>query len=109
MLLAVAVVAVFLALWTVAAQFLLSWVLEPLVTLVLPTVLLVAAIFGRGDVRAFSVGALVPCYRVLSTNQALAWSVGGWLGDTLWLLVWCVLCGAVAVAVHRAIKRRQGD
>lgn len=106
LLVVVTVAAVFLVLSVVADRFLLAWVLEPLLTLVLPTLLLVSAIFGRGDVRAFSVGALVPCYRVVSSGRAPVWSVGLWLGDTVWLLVWCVLCGAVAVAVYRRIARQ---
>jgi hypothetical protein len=102
---AIVIVAVFLTLRAVADQFLLHWFLEPLVGFVFPTALLVAAIYGQGEVRAFFIGALVPCYRLLFNDPDSAWTVGQWVGGAFWLLFLCAVCGAVAVAVRRWIVR----
>jgi len=70
---------------------------------VLPTPLLICAIFARGDVQAFSIGALVPWFTLF------AWmpSSSGF-SIALWLLVLPVLCGVIAAFTRRWIQRFGG-
>jgi hypothetical protein len=67
---------------------------------VLPTPLVVCAIFGRGDVRAFSVGGLVPWVLMLrdSLPDPALW---------IWLPIVAVVCGIVAVFTYRWVQGRR--
>jgi hypothetical protein len=103
MLIAVAVVALLLGLSAVAGG-LLAWLLASFVYCVLPTPLAVAAVYGRDDLRAFSIGALVPWVSFWACGPA-ANSLLGVFESTLWLLAMGVLCGMVAVASRRWIER----
>src|SRR3954471_23423299 len=57
----------------------------------LPTPLLIFAIFARGDSQAFAIGALIPW-----------WTLQTWMpgrssfSNAIWLLVMCSVCGTVA-------------
>jgi hypothetical protein len=101
MLIAVAVVAILIGLSTLVAG-LLVWITWTLLFVVLPTPLVVAAVYARGDIRAFSIGALLPWIS--------SWAAGphgnsllGLIGSLLWLLVMAAVCGIVAVASRRWI------
>jgi hypothetical protein len=67
---------------------------------VLPTPLLICAIFARGDVQAFAIGALIPW-----------WTSNTWLPSAssfsmaIWLLVMCTICGVVAAITRRFVRR----
>jgi hypothetical protein len=102
MLIAVAVVALVLGLGAVAGG-LLIWLLTALVIWLLPTPLVVAAIYGRGDLRAFSIGALVPWASFWASGPAAS-SLVAIVDSTLWLLFMGGLCGFVAVATRRWIE-----
>jgi hypothetical protein len=70
---------------------------------VLPTPLLICAIFARGDVQSFSIGALVPWVTLF------AWMPGrSGFAIALWLLVLPALCGAIAVVTRRWVQRFGG-
>jgi hypothetical protein len=63
---------------------------------VLPTPLVICAIFGRGKVRAFSIGAIMPWVLVFPwDSQARSWQA------MPLLLVVSGLCGAVAIVTWR--------
>lgn len=69
---------------------------------VLPTPLAICAIFGRGDVRAFAIGALIPWFTQLALRFPAPASM-------VWLMVWFLVmggtCGALAVATRRRLER----
>jgi hypothetical protein len=103
MLIAVAVLVVLLGLLAVAGG-LLAWLLAIFVVWILPTPMLIAAIYGRGDMRAFSVGALVPWVSRWA-NPPIYESLMSVVDSTLWVLVTAGICGMVAVASRRWIER----
>ncbi|MFO0788956.1 MAG: hypothetical protein U0805_05825 [Pirellulales bacterium] len=66
---------------------------------IVPTPLVIGAVFARGDVQAFAIGALVPW-----------WASNSWLPGTssfsrpIWLVAMCAICGLIAVLTRRAIR-----
>ena len=66
-----------------------------------------AAVYSRGDIRAFSIGALVP-WVSRWTNLPIGESLVGVLESTVRLLVIAGICGAVAVSTRRWIDRDSG-
>jgi hypothetical protein len=67
---------------------------------VLPTPFVICALFGRGDVRAFAIGGLVPWltyFRGAPGNGELLFS----------LVIMAPICGVVAVATFRWVQRRE--
>jgi len=99
LLICVTIVAIALGL-SVTLGALVATLLFAIVYCVLPTPLLICAIFARGDAQAFAIGALIPW-----------WTLGTWLPNAssfamaIWLLVMCTTCGAVAVLTRRWIRR----
>ena len=67
-----------------------------LIWCVVPTPLVICAIFGRGDIRAFAIGGLVPW---LILWQSTLFQSG--LIVPVLLTVMSVICGIVAVATFR--------
>jgi hypothetical protein len=61
---------------------------------VLPTPFVVAAIFGRGDIQSFAIGALVPWLTLLPWMSSMA----------VWLLVLPIICGTLAVVTRRWLR-----
>ncbi len=61
---------------------------------VLPTPLVVAAIFGRGDIQSFAIGALVPWFTLLPWMSTMA----------MWLLILPLICGTIAVLTRRWLR-----
>jgi hypothetical protein len=74
--------------------------LASLVWCVLPTPLVICAIFGRGEIRAFAVGGLIPWLLLLRNIPP-----GPALLVPVWLLIMPVVCGAIAVATYRWLRR----
>jgi len=109
MLIAVTVVAVLLGLGAFqAGQMLVGLLFAIVLRGVIPTVAVVAAIYGRGDVRAFAIGAVVACAGVLTTELG---SIGtaGLVISTISQLVLTAICGIVAVATRRWLDGRGGS
>jgi hypothetical protein len=75
-------------------------VLFAVVCCILPTPLVICAIFARGSVQAFAIGALVPWLTLL------AWMPGrSSVSIALWLLILPALCGIIATVTRRWIQR----
>ena len=71
---------------------------------VLPTVAVIGAIYGRGELRAFAIGAVVCSIPVLTTELG-PMSFAGLVVGTISQLMAMGLCGVVAVATHRWLAR----
>jgi len=78
-----------------------------IVYVVAPTPLIAAAIYARGDIRAFAIGALVPWVLLGSELRLQSTSWSG-LGLVFWLVLFGGLCGSIAVATRRWIERHGG-
>lgn len=106
LLIAVTVVAVLLGMFASFA-YAFWFVIVAIFWCVIPTPLLIGAIYGQGDLRTFAIGALVPWLAfwwnppVPPTGPYL----GRLLGWALFLFVMSGACGAVAVATRRWIER----
>jgi hypothetical protein len=74
---------------------------------ILPTPLVVFAIYDRGDFQAFSIGALVPWLMLIGLDFPLPTS--GYLTASLWLLPMSVICGVLAAATRRWIQANRRD
>jgi hypothetical protein len=61
---------------------------------VLPTPFVVAAIFGRGDIQSFAIGALVPWLTLLPWMSSMF----------IWLLILPLVCGTLAVVTRRWLR-----
>src|SRR4051812_8082234 len=61
---------------------------------VLPTPFVIAAIFGRGDIQSFAIGALVPWLTLLPWVSSMA----------IWLLILPLVCGTLAVVTRRWLR-----
>lgn len=67
---------------------------------VLPTPLVICAIFARGDLQAFAIGALIPWFAVFVWMSSLSI-----VSTAAWLLFLPAICGVIAVLTRRWIQR----
>jgi len=67
---------------------------------ILPTPLVILAIFGRDDPQAFAIGALVP-WTLIIVKSPFAMS---FVGLSIWLPILCTVCGIVAGVTRRWIR-----
>jgi hypothetical protein len=79
--------------------YMLGVALVALAWCVLPTPLAICAIFGRRDVQAFAIGALIPWFMLVAML-----SPPGFLA-TVWCLFLGIVCGALAVLTRRWLER----
>ena len=91
-------VAVLLFLATKVGSFI-QVVLFSLVTCVVPTPLVICAVYGRGDIRAFSIGALNPW--VVSIALRFPDPYEGTFFQMIWLVTMGGICGVLAVVTRR--------
>jgi hypothetical protein len=89
-LIAVTVVAILMGFASSFREFIGSLVFVT-VCCVLPTPFVIAAIFGRGDIQTFAIGALVPWLTLLPWMSSMA----------IWLVVLPLVCGTLAVITRR--------
>lgn len=109
LLVAMTAVAVVLAIsQTVLGKYIIAAVVSSVVGGIVPAALVIVALFGRGELRVFSIGALVPwvasrpVIRVPMDNSLWLPIVGQWA----YTLITAAVCGGVAVVVYRWIQRR---
>jgi hypothetical protein len=99
LLVTVTAVAVLFGLVIVFGDFL-DMVVFAMVFSVLPTPLVICAIFARRDVQAFAIGALVPWFTLI------VWIRTMWFVTLMiYLLLLPVICGIVAVVTRRWLSR----
>ena len=79
-------------------------VLASLLWCVVPTPLVIIALFDRGDRQAFAIGALVPWLALLTLRIP---PTGSFISLTIWLVSLGGICGAVAATTRRWIARRR--
>jgi hypothetical protein len=106
LLLLITVSAVFLGLVTTVAGSILLAVFSWIILYILPSFLLVSAIYGRDDVRAFAIGALVPIVAFIFDRQASAGH--SFLERTVGLAATSGVCGLVAVITRRWLLENRG-
>jgi hypothetical protein len=99
----VAAIALFLA---VKVSDFFDFVLTSILLCILPTPLLASAVYGRADLQAFAIGALVPWVTTIAFRYPATWSSS--LALLIWLLPNCAICGALAVATRRWLRGRGG-
>jgi hypothetical protein len=104
MLIAVAIVAVLIWLSTAVAG-LLFWVTWFALYLVVPTPIVIAAVYARGDFQAFAVGALLPWVASWSGAGPRGGNLLGLIASAVLLAAMGGICGVVAVASRRWLDR----
>jgi hypothetical protein len=97
----ITVACVFLFLAVTYGDFI-GMAMSSLVWCILPTPLVIFVVYGRGDLQAFAIGALVP-WATLIIRVSGSFSL---LGITFWLLPLCAICGFVAVMTRRWLQAR---
>jgi hypothetical protein len=80
----------------------LGMVVVALVWWLLPTPLVICAIFGRRDTQAFAIGALVPWIMLVAVRNPPG---GTFFLGTIWCLFLGIVCGAVALVTRRWLER----
>jgi hypothetical protein len=73
---------------------------------IVPTPVIIFAIYARGNLQAFAIGALVP-WVTLMLFRAFEWS--SYVMTTVWLLTTSAACGILAVATLHWINANQRD
>jgi hypothetical protein len=102
---AVTIVAVLLGLGAfLTGQLLLGLMLAVLLRGVIPTMAVVTAFYGRGDLRAFAIGAVVVCVPTMTTDLGRL-GFGDLVVGTVAQFVAIGFCGFVAVGVRRWLER----
>lgn len=117
-LIVVTAVAVLLGLYVVAPASVIA-IIGSLIFWVLPAPLLAGVVYGRGDLRAFSIGGLIPIVPAwISSGQPVqlyAWSVGQGRGS-LWIPLATIfltisasgVCGYIVMVCRRRLVQENG-
>lgn len=74
---------------------------------IVPTPIVIFAIYGRGDHQAFAIGALVPWATLILLRPSVA--EYAFFTVLFWLLPMGALCGFLAAATRRWIRVNQRD
>jgi hypothetical protein len=83
-----------------------NWLYQVLIRGGIPTLAAIGAVFGKGELRAFSIGAAVANIPLLVGPSGTIYGLGGLLIGCLVPLVNCAICGGIAVACRRGLVRR---
>jgi hypothetical protein len=78
--------------------------LAAVVFCLVPTPLIIVAIYGRRDYQAFAIGALVPWVVLAEFRQPPRSAL---IMSTVWLIVVGAICGAAAVTTRRWLERTE--
>jgi len=84
-----------------------EFVLLSIVWCILPTPLVVTAIYGRGHLQAYAIGALVPWTALIALRYPALGS--SFLAASIWLLPNCAICATLAAATRRWLLARGRD
>src|SRR5262245_40787345 len=76
-----------------------------LIFVVLPTPLVVAIIYARGEFRTFAIGAIMPWVAMIGDGPPTQAGWDDFAGIAIWLFLFGGICGAVAVGSRRWIER----
>jgi hypothetical protein len=101
LLLAITVVAIVLFLATHVASFI-EMVFFTVTACIIPTPFVIGAIYGRSDVKSFSIGALIPWFAAITVHYPGPLAA---ILELIWLVATGAICGAVAVMTRRWIFR----
>lgn len=104
LMISVTVLAVLLAIGIATGGFVIGLLSAVFLRGILPTLFVVGAIYARRDLQAFSLGALVSCIPLLTTDLGPI-STFALVSGTISQLFVAVICGFVAVAARRWIVR----
>ena len=75
----------------------------------LPACFAACMVYGRGDLQAFALGALVPCIPLLLASPGTAPSFVGGIAMAFATLIASGICGVVAVATRRWIVANNNE
>jgi hypothetical protein len=99
MLVTITVICILLFLWVSFGSFV-GAIYSSVVWCVIPTPLVIVAIYGRGDMQCFAIGAVIPWVILLASDTPFY----GPYSILIWLPIMMALCGFVAVATRRWIR-----
>jgi hypothetical protein len=102
---AVTVVAVLLFLVTKVGGFV-EIVFASIVICIVPTPLVICAIYGRNDARAFSIGALIPWAAMVAFRIP---AMPSSFFSVIWLFAMSGICGVIAVVTRRWVQPMDGQ
>src|SRR5207237_935330 len=101
LMIAVTVIAILIFLATSVGSFI-EMVFFTITACIIPTPFVIGAIYGRGDIRAFSIGALVPWVAAITVHYPGPLAA---LLELIWMLTTGTICGVLAVVTRRFIAR----
>jgi hypothetical protein len=99
LLIAITIVCIFLFLWVTMGGFV-GIIFGSLIWCIVPTPLIITAIFGRDDWQSLAIGALVPWFVLVVKDNPMY----GPYENLIWLVAMMALCGVLAVATRRWIR-----
>lgn len=108
LLLAMTMVAILLGITVIVGDTIVYFLYLAITVCLLPTPLLIGIIFGRGDVRAFSVGAILPWVALwanLTPDLPGHWFMWRAVIMTMFLVFTGMMCGLFAVVSRRLVER----
>lgn len=74
---------------------------------VVPTPIVIIAIYGRGDHQAFAIGALVPWATIIFFRAPAG--TFSYFTALFWLVPMCAICGVLAAATRRWLVSQSHD
>ena len=102
---AITIVCVFLFLSVTVGDFI-EVAFASVLWCIFPTPIVALAIYSRGDLQAFAIGALVPWTTLIIFRAPVSFS---FFAASIWLPIMCVICGFVAGVTRRWIKANKRD
>jgi hypothetical protein len=96
----VAITVVCVVLFLLTLDDFLEIAVASIVWCIIPTPLVIAALFARGDVQAFAIGAVIPWATFILLRLP---SEASFIAASIWLIPMCVICGVIAAVTRRWI------
>jgi hypothetical protein len=105
----ITVTAIFLGVVTTVAGSILFAVFSWILLYILPTVVFACAIYGRGDVRAFAIGALIPIVAFMLRGPMAGARSSGLVESVFSTAITSGICGLVAAITRRWLLDNRAD